>query len=90
MTTTLNTVQVIRTTTKPSRLILFFSSSFENKTIPTLAQIIIIIIIITFLFREDDILSNTNYLSDIWSSMIKIMKNTHNTLLTFNESRKLL
>ena len=36
-------------------------------------SIIIIIIIITSLFREDDILSNTNYLSDIWSSMIKIM-----------------
>ena len=32
-----------------------------------------IIIIITSLFREDYILSNTNYLSDIWSSMIKIM-----------------
>ena len=31
-----------------------------------------IIIIMTSLFREDDILSNTNYLSDIWSSMIKI------------------
>ena len=34
--------------------------------------IIMIIIIITSLLREDDILSNTNYLSDIWSSMIKI------------------
>ena len=34
---------------------------------------ILSIIIITSLFREDDILSNTNYLSDIWSSMIKIM-----------------
>ena len=30
-------------------------------------------IIITSLFRQDGILSNTNYLSDIWSSMIKIM-----------------
>ena len=34
---------------------------------------IMIIIIKTSLFREDDILSNANYLSDIWSSMIKIM-----------------
>ena len=34
---------------------------------------IIIIIVITSLFREDDILSNTNYLSDKWSSVIKIM-----------------
>ena len=33
----------------------------------------IVIIIITSLFREHDILNNTNYLSDIWSSMIKIM-----------------
>ena len=31
------------------------------------------IIIITSLFREDDILSNANYLSGIQSSMIKIM-----------------
>ena len=36
-------------------------------------DIIIIIITIMSLFREDYILSNTNYLSDICSSMIKIM-----------------
>ena len=35
--------------------------------------IIIIMIIIASLFREDGILSNTNYLSNIWSSMVKII-----------------
>ena len=30
-------------------------------------------IIITSLFREDDMLSNTNYLSDIWSIIIKLI-----------------
>ena len=44
-----------------------------NTTDRSKAVVIIIIMIITSLFREDDILSSTNYLSDIWSSIIKLM-----------------
>ena len=44
----------------------------ENDTF-SLVSSNLIIIIITSLFREDDILSNTNYLSDIWSSIINIL-----------------
>ena len=40
---------------------------------PSRLFVLIIKIIIKSLFREDDILSNTNYLSDIWASMIKII-----------------
>ena len=48
-----------------------------NADLKVVVVIIIIITIITSLFREDDILSNTNYLSDTWSSIIKIMYLNH-------------
>ena len=50
-----------------------YRKDFRRLTGPyDITRRVIIIIIITSLFREVGILSNTNNMSDIWSSMVKI------------------